>query len=648
MNDNYIFTNVFIPKCSKCKCEINKFNISLTHWCDCDGTENIGNKIIARKNIHINEIYKQLNFEKQKLKVHLNHHEKIKKNISHFISKTKKLVKGIIHCYFKSKLNLFNLFNLSDKNYLDCDNEGILFFYDEGNEKLFNTINNLNTSKLSPKDLNDLKNFLLDVHCFILILKNNPYISSQISFQNISFYDQNIKDDVRMDYNYQFQQNLKSFFYKTENNCNYFFCKKLVQVFPIIEKNLFLLIYIDHIEMYNFEEKKIVLIIKSGIKDSKIRKINSENLIILKNNILYFVKIKYNLENNPIDFYYFDSIELENNIEDFDIINEKNIVCVDDRYDAHLFNVSYCNDKISYNISKSENIFVYHDKKRYMYYYINNKIIVDKINNQIVFFQQEISGKEDIFFDYFWDDYIFIKIYDVNLSPKNKVFQLSVNFFNYHEEGSHDECKILNSNLYIIFFRNKIYLISAKYLEIVSIYTLSKPLQYCKKIILEKSKHIILYNKRYEVIYKLFQNEIIEEKIWTPHVYKRTFFDIIEINEKGDFIIVKLIRKNMKNFRKISEESYKMNNNIFFSYSSYKGRDNYLKKMKKKLKLKKDRNKLRKKLKKHYISYGRKIKNDYKKESKGNKRLKKYIEKYAIKGEKIYKKKFDEEINDFL
>lgn len=36
MNDNYIFTNVFISKCSKCKCEINKFNLSLTHWCACD------------------------------------------------------------------------------------------------------------------------------------------------------------------------------------------------------------------------------------------------------------------------------------------------------------------------------------------------------------------------------------------------------------------------------------------------------------------------------------------------------------------------------------------------------------------------------------------------------------------------------------
>ena len=39
-----------------------------------------------------------------------------------------------------------------------------------------------------------------------------------------------------MDYNYEFQKNLKSFFYKAENNSNNFFCKKLVQVFPIIKK----------------------------------------------------------------------------------------------------------------------------------------------------------------------------------------------------------------------------------------------------------------------------------------------------------------------------------------------------------------------------------------------------------------------------
>ena len=172
--------------------------------------------------------------------------------------------------------------------------------------------------------------------------------------------------------------------------------------------------------MYNFKEKKIVLIMKSEINDSTIHKINYENLIILTNDILYFVKIKYSSENNPIDLYYFDSIELENDIEDFDIINEKNIVCFDG-YNAHLFNVSYCNDKISYNISKSENIFVHYEINYiyYITYYINNKIIVDKINNQIVFIQQEISREADDSSYYYWRDFIFIKIYNLNLSPKN-------------------------------------------------------------------------------------------------------------------------------------------------------------------------------------------------------------------------------------
>lgn len=119
-------TNVFISKCSKCKCEINKFNLSLTHWFDCDRKENIDNNIfIPPKNIYINEIYKQLNFMNQKIKVKLNHYKKIKKKISVFISKTKRIIKDIIHHYFKSKLNSFNL---SHKKYIDYDDKRILFF----------------------------------------------------------------------------------------------------------------------------------------------------------------------------------------------------------------------------------------------------------------------------------------------------------------------------------------------------------------------------------------------------------------------------------------------------------------------------------------------------------------------------------------
>ncbi len=148
--------------------------------------------------------------------------------------------------------------------------------------------------------------------------------------------------------------------------------------------------------------------------------------------VIFYI-IKYNSENNPIDLYYFDLIKLEIGHQDFDIINEKNIVCLDGNH-AHLFNVSYCNDKISYNISKSENIFVDYelDYNYYCDYYINYKMIVDKINNQIVFIQPEISREIDDSSYYYWEDFIFIKIYDLNLSlKKQKIFNFIKNALNF-------------------------------------------------------------------------------------------------------------------------------------------------------------------------------------------------------------------------
>ncbi len=58
--------------------------------------------------------------------------------------------------------------------------------------------------------------------------------------------------------------------------------------------------------------------------------------------------------------------------------------------------------------------------------------------------------------------------------------------------------------------------------------------------------------------------------------------------------------------------------------------------------MKKERNKLRKKIKKHYATSGRKYKNDLEKEC--NTKIKKYLKKYVIKNEKKYKNEFENEI----
>ena len=69
--------------------------------------------------------------------------------------------------------------------------------------------------------------------------------------------------------------------------------------------------------------------------------------------------------------------------------------------------------------------------------------------------------------------------------------------------------------------------------------------------------------------------------------------------------------------------------------------------MKKKLKMKKDRNKLKKRIKKHYSISGRKLKNVYENESNNHKKMKKYVKKYVIKMNKKYKNEYEKEIDDY-
>lgn len=98
MDNNYIYVNIFKPICSKCKCEINEFNISLSYWCKCDNEkEKKWNKsFIPSKNRHLSEIYYNIEYIKHPLQ---RVNEKIEKNVSIFIKKIKNFLKGIIEKY---------------------------------------------------------------------------------------------------------------------------------------------------------------------------------------------------------------------------------------------------------------------------------------------------------------------------------------------------------------------------------------------------------------------------------------------------------------------------------------------------------------------------------------------------------------------
>ena len=93
--------------------------------------------------------------------------------------------------------------------------------------------------------------------------------------------------------------------------------------------------------------------------------------------------------------------------------------------------------------------------------------------------------------------------------------------FTYNDRGcfSSQGLHILNNETYILFFGQKIYLISSKYLEIVSIYDyINMPNLHENILILKQTQNIFIfpYFSNYVSHFRFVDNEIkyIGEKIW--------------------------------------------------------------------------------------------------------------------------------------
>ena len=194
----------------------------------------------------------------------------------------------------------------------------------------------------------------------------------------------------------------------------------------------------------------------------------------------------------------------------------------------------------------------------------NIKIFVDT-NNQIfsIYFLSENS-----LFNYFYDfDSNFIKLLIINKFSRYGYFTI----------------KILNKDFYIIFEEERTYLISSKYLEIISIY---KDIYFnCITDILlfHNSNEIFIKNlNRHIYHYKLIKNELKMIKIYNNN---GTLKELKEINNNGDYSILYndsysyqkyYIKNNIKenhsyNFEHdFVDDSYK-----YFSDNNYNLYDNY-------------------------------------------------------------------------
>ena len=322
MSDRYYIGYRLYVNCPNCNSniKITKLNLCIPLECSCKGQAQI---------VHISEIYNQIKINESSTFV-----KKIEKynknNLNSFIISTLATIRKIISNYFSSYSNLFIIYKneFSEEEY----DENAAEFYEENDiEKMKKNISNLKNHEISEKIVQNLKIFLLDIFHFVLLIKKCPCLDKLI-FQDI-YYNSGEFGEVSFKLYLSIQEELKIHFlpgYDYKKNIIY-------KIIPILEKNVFLLAFIDEIKILDIHLKSYIFSVKAKISEAKIYKISSEDFIVFKEinnsnsykNQLQFMKIKYNSENKPIELYETYLLEkdikskIKNEIKDAEVIDEK-------------------------------------------------------------------------------------------------------------------------------------------------------------------------------------------------------------------------------------------------------------------------------------------------------------------------------------
>ena len=384
--------------------------------------------------------------------------------------------------------------------------------------------------EINEKIVQNLKIFLLDIFYFVLLLKKCPYFSDKLIFQDI-YTDCGEFDEDSFNLYIKFQEELKIhflpdyYYYDTEKN-------KIYKVIPILEKNMFLLVFIDEIKFYDIQSKTIVFTVKAKISQAIIYKINCEDFIVFEyldhldlgkelKNRLHFMKIKYNSENKPIELYETELLEngiksrIKYNIKNVGVIDDKNIICVD-----------FKNNFFLLKRNENKKFFIYKEKIEINIFFDQTQMgisltestldpslyfLSDKINEQVI-----IYSKNEVLF------------YDFNINLKSKL-----------KFNNIETLQILNKDVYLLKNRKSIILISSKYLEIICEYEIDYEINiYCRKLLMlrHSGNFLILTNRSdHPVYFRIINNEI---KFFGQKCYdENKFVDAEEINENGDYIV---------------------------------------------------------------------------------------------------------------
>ena len=481
------------------------------------------------KQYHISDLYNKLELKEQIINNKENSNDIInnENNYNKIIKQAKILINYIFRTFFNSDLDLIP-HNFSKKHIFYEPP----FFIDEYLPGLQTRIQNLKHPYLSNDILNIIKIFILDVNASILIIKKYPN------------YKINLKLNIKL---FKYFKKLAKFKKEINNSFNDGYQNQIIsnhiyQIHYIKEKNLLLFILNKEIRIYykyDFLGKNCLCSTSVDVHDAKILKINYEFFIVFYSSSISFLQIEYDMFGIPNKIT-FPEYLINNDIKklnsdimvDVDIIDENNILFIgkDNK-------VYFIKKKIKeFFIDKIIDIHQYNN-----YYY--NFILTDKINNNAI-----------IHFNYTKYFLSYIYFYELNYDfSRKKIIKLT-------KEKIEKPLIILNQNNYIYCGKKRIYLISSKYYEIVSIFKIKyyeinnifrEPYSnygFSKIFSFNNSNKFFIYQEKNEFKYILFyelvnNNEIKfikKEKI----NYNEELIDIKKINYREDYILV--TNKNIK------------------------------------------------------------------------------------------------------
>ena len=466
------------------------------------------------------------------------------------------IIKLILKNFFPSKLSIINdlINNIIQKNY-EYKNNKFIFDYNISENNIIlleKEIENLEISKNNNQVLKLIKTHMIIIINFIKYMKDSLF---EIIILNPNFLSN--KNDALNFFSYfkQIEKLLENcfidgdilkikittkegYYYNSDNISSnrklpYYYDKSFkfdrIFIHLIKERDLIVIILNNEIRIYDIKGKNLFCKTKfqSDYYYDKFFKLNYDFFLIIRDKKpTYYIKINYDSTKKPKNITILEDNffkYLDENISNLEVIERNNIICVGKNY---LFLVG---KKINNELFLKEKIMKFGNQNLSS---MDN--IIDKYNNQIIFYSNEL---------------LCYKLNDVNL--KKRII-LPMEYNNYIRLF-----KIYDKYNYIVCTANSIYLISSKSLEILTKYKLKK--QYERFIIISNLNKIFLFLYNSLTICQLDKTRLI----YLQTINFNKFFDVIEINNKKEFILATKMPFSIRYYNKKFDilKFYQINNN---------------------------------------------------------------------------------------